>query len=95
MDKKRLHLIIQGKVQGVFFRASTKEKARELGLRGFVRNRVDGTVEVVAEGHMAELQKLADWCHERQLTLGIGINADSVEESTSILHKELCEALPI
>lgn len=63
MDKKRLHLIIQGKVQGVFFRASTKEKARELGLRGFVRNREDGTVEVIAEGDKTQLQKLADWCH--------------------------------
>lgn len=63
MDKKRLHLIIQGKVQGVFFRASTKEKARELGLRGFVRNKQDGTVEVIAEGDKTQLQKLADWCH--------------------------------
>ncbi|MGB3728334.1 MAG: acylphosphatase [Thermodesulfobacteriota bacterium] len=63
MDKKRLHLIIQGKVQGVFFRASTKEKACELGLRGFVRNKEDGTVEVIAEGDKTQLQKLADWCH--------------------------------
>jgi len=63
MDKKRLHLIIQGKVQGVFFRASTKEKASELGLKGFVRNREDGTVEVIAEGNKNQLQILADWCH--------------------------------
>ncbi|MGB2692976.1 MAG: acylphosphatase [Thermodesulfobacteriota bacterium] len=63
MDKKRLHLIIQGKVQGVFFRASTKEKACELGLRGIVRNKEDGTVEVIAEGDKTQLQKLADWCH--------------------------------
>ncbi len=63
MDKKRLHLIIQGKVQGVFFRASTKEKACELGLRGCVRNKEDGTVEVIAEGDKTQLQKLADWCH--------------------------------
>lgn len=60
--KKRIHLIIQGKVQGVFFRASTKDKASELGLCGFVRNKQDGTVEVVAEGHLSELQNLADWC---------------------------------
>jgi len=63
MDKKRVHLIIQGKVQGVFFRASTKDKARELGLSGFVRNKEDGTVEVVAEGDQEQLQKLVDWCH--------------------------------
>ena len=61
--KKAAKIVVKGTVQGVFFRASTKEKACELGLRGFVRNRVEGTVEVVAEGHMAQLQKLADWCH--------------------------------
>lgn len=61
--KKRMRLIIQGKVQGVFFRASTKEKAKELGLKGFARNRQDGTVEVVAEGDTDQLQKLYDWCH--------------------------------
>lgn len=60
---KRVRLIIQGKVQGVFFRASTKDKAKELGLKGFVRNRPDGTVEVIAEGDIDQLQKLVDWCH--------------------------------
>jgi len=62
MDKKGVRLIIHGKVQGVFFRASTKDKARELNLTGFVRNRGDGTVEVVAEGDRDQLQKLVDWC---------------------------------
>ena len=61
MDKKRVRLIIQGKVQGVFFRASTKDKATELGLSGFVRNREDGAVEVVAEGDQEKLQELVDW----------------------------------
>jgi acylphosphatase len=64
MDKKGVRLIIHGKVQGVFFRASTKDKARELRLTGFVRNREDGTVEVVAEGERDQLQKLVDWCRE-------------------------------
>jgi len=63
MDKKRVRLIIQGKVQGVFFRASTKDKAKELGLSGFVMNRRDGAVEVVAEGDQEKLQELVDWCH--------------------------------
>ena len=61
MDKKRVQLIIHGKVQGVFFRASTKDKANELRLSGFVRNREDGTVEVVAEGDEDHLQRLVDW----------------------------------
>jgi len=63
MDKKRVHIIIQGKVQGVFFRVFTKDKAKELELNGFVRNKLDGTVEVVAEGYKDQLQKLVDWCH--------------------------------
>ena len=63
MDKKRVHIIVQGKVQGVFFRASTKDKATELGLSGFVRNMPDGTVEIVAEGSQEQLTKLVDWCH--------------------------------
>jgi len=64
MDKKRVQLIIHGKVQGVFFRASTKDKAKELRLTGFVRNTGDGTVEVVAEGGRDQLQKLVDWCRK-------------------------------
>ncbi|GJM16117.1 MAG: acylphosphatase [Thermodesulfobacteriota bacterium] len=64
MDKKRVHLIIYGKVQGVFFRASTKDKAVELGLKGFVRNKPDGTVEVISEGSGKQLQELVAWCHE-------------------------------
>ena len=64
MDKKRVQLIIHGKVQGVFFRASTKDKANELRLSGFVRNREDGTVEVIAEGDEDQLQRLVDWCRK-------------------------------
>lgn len=63
MENKRVRLIIQGKVQGVFFRASTKDKAKELGLKGFVRNSPDGTVEVIAEGDINQLRKFVDWCH--------------------------------
>lgn len=64
MDKKRVHLIIYGKVQGVFFRASTKDKAIELRLKGLVRNKRDATVEVIAEGPEKQLQELVAWCHE-------------------------------
>lgn len=48
--RKRLHAIVHGRVQGVNFRAYTARTARQLGLCGWVRNRPDGTVEVVAEG---------------------------------------------
>lgn len=63
MNNKKVRLIIQGKVQGVFFRASTQNKAKKLGLTGFVRNRPDGTVEIVAEGREDPLLELENWCH--------------------------------
>lgn len=77
MDKKRVHIIVLGKVQGVFFRASTKDTADNLGLNGFVRNNPDGTVEVIAEGDEAQLQKLIDWCHigpDRSIVSGVEVN---------------------
>ena len=52
---------MHGRVQGVFFRASTAERAGELGLVGWVANRDDGTVEVVAEGPADALDRLAGW----------------------------------
>ena len=61
MSKERVNIIVQGRVQGVFYRARTKEKAIELGLNGWVRNRIDGTVEIVAEGNKEDLERLVDW----------------------------------
>lgn len=58
----RLHAIIRGRVQGVFFRASLLEKARSLGLVGWVRNRYDGSVECVAEGDGERLLALRTYC---------------------------------
>lgn len=57
-----LHLLITGTVQGVFFRASTQQKAVELGLTGWVRNTDDGKVEVHAEGDEDSLSALQEWC---------------------------------
>jgi acylphosphatase len=59
---KRLHLIVRGRVQGVFFRASTQNEARRLLLRGWVRNCADGSVEVLAEGDEEALASLQSWC---------------------------------
>ncbi len=60
----RVHLYISGIVQGVFFRAHTRDIARELNLTGWVTNLPDGRVEVVAEGPQSALQRLIDWCHK-------------------------------
>lgn len=53
--------IVTGKVQGVCFRAATRERALALGLRGWARNRADGSVEVLADGNDAALAALAQW----------------------------------
>ncbi|MDP2691210.1 MAG: acylphosphatase [bacterium] len=60
------HIVIRvvGRVQGVSFRARTRDKALELGLRGFVRNEPDGTVLIEAEGDQDSLNSLVQWCHE-------------------------------
>lgn len=58
------HYIIHGNVQGVFFRDSTRQKARELGVRGWVRNRSDGTVEAVAQGDANAVESLEAWFQE-------------------------------
>lgn len=63
MAKGRVHLVIRGKVQGVFYRASAREKATELELTGWVRNRADSTVEIVAEGERESLDALIKWCY--------------------------------
>ena len=59
---KRIHLLISGKVQGVYYRSSACEKARVLGLCGTVRNLPSGQVELVAEGEESALQRLIAWC---------------------------------
>ena len=61
-EKARIHLIIHGQVQGVFFRTRGKEKALELGLLGWIKNNSDGTVELVAEGEKQALKEFIAWC---------------------------------
>lgn len=56
--------LVSGKVQGVFFRASTRERALDLGLSGRATNLPDGRVDVVAEGDAAALDALEAWLHE-------------------------------
>ena len=58
----RLHIVVSGQVQGVFFRAGTVNEAKKLGLLGWVRNNTDGSVEIVAEGARSQLEKLLEWC---------------------------------
>ncbi|MBN1319191.1 MAG: acylphosphatase [Anaerolineales bacterium] len=65
MDKKRLHAIVRGRVQGVNFRWYTRQRASQLGLTGWIRNLRDGqSVEVVAEGEANEMADFVLFLHE-------------------------------
>lgn len=61
---EHLNIHVVGKVQGVFYRASAKHQARELGVNGFVRNEPDGSVYLEAEGTKEQLDILINWCRQ-------------------------------
>lgn len=63
MAQKRIHLIVRGRVQGVYFRAATQREARRLGITGWVKNRPDGGVEMLAEGDEDAVKELASWAN--------------------------------
>jgi acylphosphatase len=58
----RAHVVISGRVQGVFFRAETQRAAQRLGVSGWVRNRPEGTVEAMFEGPSQAVHQVVDWC---------------------------------
>lgn len=58
----RAHVVVRGRVQGVFFRAEARDRAASLGLGGWVCNNPDGTLEAVFEGERERVQSLVDWC---------------------------------
>lgn len=60
----RRHLIVRGRVQGVFFRAHTQEMGRKLGLSGWVRNLPDGSVEIAAEGEEEKMKEFLSFCRQ-------------------------------
>jgi len=68
MSKKQVILKIYGRVQMVLFRDSTRKKARQLGLTGWVSNESDGTVKVVAKGEKRKLEELIKWCYNGPIT---------------------------
>jgi len=64
MGKARAHLIISGRVQGVFYRSFTEDVAYSLGLKGWVKNNSDGNVEAVFEGEKEDIQKALKSCYQ-------------------------------
>jgi acylphosphatase len=63
MEKVRARVIVEGRVQGVFFRHHTQATAFRLGVKGWVKNRRDGCVEAVFEGDREQVNQIIRWCH--------------------------------
>ncbi len=64
MALKQLQLYVRGRVQGVYFRASAQREARRLGISGWVRNRTDGSVEILAEGEEIAIREFYGWAQK-------------------------------
>ena len=71
----RRHVVVQGQVQGVYFRDSVRQLARELGVSGWIRNRPDGAVEAALEGAPDAVERIIEWSHQGPL----GARVDQVE----------------
>ncbi|MFH2028606.1 MAG: acylphosphatase [Nanoarchaeota archaeon] len=61
---RQVHLFISGRVHGVWFRDNTQKKARQLGVKGWVRNTSDGKVEAVGQGDAEQLKEFISFCHD-------------------------------
>ena len=72
---KRAHVRVQGSVQGVFFRVETRDRARTLGVSGWVRNLQDGAVEAVFEGPEDRVESMVEWCRSGP----VGAHVESVD----------------
>jgi len=60
-EKVRVHIVVSGRVQGVFYRSETQEKAQQLGVSGWVKNLSEGRVEAVFEGERAKVEQMVEW----------------------------------
>ncbi len=64
MERARARVVVSGRVQGVFFRDSTRRQAESRGVTGWVRNLSDGRVEALFEGEASDVQWMLDWCRQ-------------------------------
>lgn len=87
-----IHLIIKGKVQGVFFRVSAKKKADLFGVTGWVQNTKEGDVEIVAQGTEQQIKQFVEWCKQGPSRARVEnvLTADAEEQPLKefkIMHK--------
>jgi len=83
-DRIRAHVFVSGRVQGVFYRASTREKASEEGVDGWVKNLDDGRVEAVFEGPSEAVDAMVEWCETASRAASVEAVERSDEEPTGI-----------
>ena len=70
-DLARARVRVLGRVQGVFFRSETRERARSLGVAGWVRNEPDGSLAAIFEGDADRVESLVRWCHQGPRGAGV------------------------
>lgn len=83
---KSVHIKIHGTVQGVFFRKFTQQKANQLGIKGYVRNTDNGSVEIEAEASPERLAAFTTWCHrgpERAVVNKVEVSESTLKNFTS------------
>jgi acylphosphatase len=89
--KRHFSILVSGRVQGVFYRASAKAKAEELGITGFVENLPDGNVYIEAEGTDQDLDRFKTWCAEgppRSQVVRVEIKEGALQNFTSFgIHR--------
>lgn len=85
----RRHVIVHGRVQGVFFRDSCRREADILGVRGWVANRPDGSVEAVFEGDAGAVDEIVDWCRQGPEQAGVSRVDVESEEAEGIAGFEV------
>jgi acylphosphatase len=82
LPSTRRRVVVQGRVQGVFFRQACRREAERLGVSGSARNLDDGRVEVVVEGDEGDVAELVGWCRvgpPRALVTAVDVRAEPVE----------------
>ena len=83
-ERVRVHVLVSGRVQGVYYRANTRDTARSLGVDGWVRNLVDGRVEAVFEGPSEAVEEMTEWCYEGSPAANVEDVAVEYEQPESV-----------
>jgi acylphosphatase len=81
---RRVKIQVSGRVQGVYFRMFTQNKAKQFGIKGCARNLSDGRVEIIAEADHGNIEKLIKWCHKGPVTARVDLVEITEHESDEI-----------